>query len=315
MIRDKKNVFLFSGQGSQYYNMTRQLYENDEVFRNSMKELNQKFSEKLHKDIISELYCSDDRKYKMFDNTLYTHPCIFMCEISIVKALHYKGVLPDVVIGTSLGEVGAAVVAGMISEDEGVEIVLNQTLAVNDNCKNGTLLAIVCDPKYFYENEIFNNVEMASVNNNEHFVVSGEISEINKISNYLKQEGILGVPIPVIHAFHSRLIDNGREQYLNNTKAIKLKRPKIPFLSCSSGKFETPLTTEFFWNAIRKTIQFKKTIEFIYQICEFNFIDVGPGGTLAGFIRRILPYPNNLNVFFIESPLKKADSILSNIDI
>ncbi|MBZ5525861.1 MAG: acyltransferase domain-containing protein, partial [Acidobacteriia bacterium] len=113
-VAASKTVFMFSGQGSQYFQMGRGLYDNNKTFREWMIRLDGIARDLCGRSVIEALYSDAQRRADPFERTLLTHPAIFMVEYSLAQSLICSGVLPDMVLGVSLGSFAAAAVAGFI---------------------------------------------------------------------------------------------------------------------------------------------------------------------------------------------------------
>src|SRR5579872_4118204 len=105
---------MFSGQGSQYFQMGRSLYDNNDTFRHWMMQLDGIARELSGNSVIEALYAPQRRIGDVFDRTALTHPAIFMVEYSLAQTLIHAGVCPDIVLGVSLGSFAAAAVAGFL---------------------------------------------------------------------------------------------------------------------------------------------------------------------------------------------------------
>ncbi len=97
-------VFMFSGQGSQYYHMGKELFKENTVFRQSMLEMDAIAARRIGTSIVEEIYHPGKRVSDPFDSILFSHPAIFMIEYSLYKVLEDRGIYPDYVLGSSLGE-------------------------------------------------------------------------------------------------------------------------------------------------------------------------------------------------------------------
>lgn len=311
--RQQKNIFLFAGQGAQYFNMAKELYEKDSIFQENMNRLDDKFYKLTKRNMLEVLYGLDNFAKDKFDDTRYTHPCIYMTEYSIAKMLIERGVYPDIVIGTSLGEVAAANIANIISEDDAVKIVVSQSSNIAKYCQRGSMLAVLSSYHIFEKWDFFSRTEIAAINYGEHFVVSGSESEIEKVKIQLNKKNISSIKIPVIHGFHSSMIEAAESYYMEDTRNVIINNAKIPMISCLTGEIVNIVSAQFFWRAIREPIQFEKTFRNIKQKGSFNFIDVSVGGTLASFVKRLISYVDKDKVFFTETPFCKAVNILPEI--
>src|SRR5260370_1040196 len=119
---------MFSGQGSQYFQMGRELFEKNDTFRDWMVRLDDMARRLSGRSVIGILYSDLHGKGDPFDRTLLTHPAIFMVEYSLAQSLIHAGVCPDIVLGVSLGSFAAATVAGFIGVEDALTAVMRQIL-------------------------------------------------------------------------------------------------------------------------------------------------------------------------------------------
>ncbi len=119
-----RTVFLFSGQGSQYFQMGKELFTHNQIFRHWMLQLDSLVKTHYDISILHQLYEQDKNPREPFSRTLYTHPAIFMIEFALTKTLIEQQVFPDVLVGCSLGEFVAAAVSGMLKVEEALDLVI-----------------------------------------------------------------------------------------------------------------------------------------------------------------------------------------------
>jgi len=170
----KPIIFMFSGQGSQYYRMGEELFNSNPIFRRWIIKLDSIGAEMIGQSVLKELY-GNKRKSDVFNRTLLTHPAIFMIECALTRTLQEIGIEPDCVIGTSLGEFVSAAVAGVMDVEEILECVITQAQMLERYCQRGGMLAVIHDVNLYGETqEIYENSELAAVNYCSHFVVSGD---------------------------------------------------------------------------------------------------------------------------------------------
>ena len=127
-----ETVFMFSGQGSQYFHMGRALYDDNDTFRGWMVRLDEVARQASGSSVIEALYSDARAKGEPFDRTLLTHPAIFMVEYALAQALIHAGVVPDLVLGVSMGSFAAAAVAGFIDVEDALTAVIRQAMSLEE---------------------------------------------------------------------------------------------------------------------------------------------------------------------------------------
>jgi bacillaene synthase trans-acting acyltransferase len=283
----KKKIFLFSGQGSHYFHMGKTLYENEPVFRSYLNTADDLCKQNLNFSIIEILYDPKNKKSDSFSRTLYTHPAIFIIEYSLGMLLISKNILPDLVLGASLGEFAAAVISGMISIESALFCVVEQAKLFEKLVSSGTMLAILSNLEFYYDTTIIREKsELSAVNFNSSFVISTLSDNIHEIKKCLKSEKVPFQILEVSHPFHSSWIDNVYNDYMKLINQLSFHQASIPLVSCadSSKKFKE-LNKNHFWYVIRDAIQFQETIIKLEKEECYEYIDVGPSGTLANFVK------------------------------
>ncbi|MCC5467073.1 acyltransferase domain-containing protein [Pelosinus baikalensis] len=311
----KKNiVFMFSGQGSQYYHMGKELYCKNAVFRRWMSTLDDIVYKNVGLSITDEIYNKTKSKADNFDHLLYTHPAIFMVEYSLARVLIESGIEPDYVLGASLGEFTSAAVAGIISVEETIECLLKQAKLIESCCELGSMIAIIHNPELYYQvQEISLNSDLAAINYFSHFVISGNSKKLLKIEEYLINRNITFQTIPVRYGFHSSNIDSIENEYIKKIHKIFFKKPGIPIISSLLSGNAIEFSPKYFWDIARQPIYFEKTILKFEKIGQFNYIDLGPSGTLANFVKKILNKDSLSQIYDVLTPfgqdIKKFEKI------
>jgi bacillaene synthase trans-acting acyltransferase len=320
---NKSIVFMFSGQGSQFYNMGKDFYLSNNIYRENMIKLDKVFKDIVGDSVISQLYGDKISKGNEFNRTLYTHPAIFMQEYSLAQVLLDMGIYPDYVLGSSLGEFVSATVAGVMSYEDTMENLIKQAQLLEASCSRGSMIAVVNDYSIFNEApELHQNSELAAVNYQSHFVVSGSLEGLAKVERYLSSKEVLYVKLPVSFAFHSSHVNCIEQAYIDYLKSKSFKEPKVAFVSCLTGKKETYFDFDYFWKVVREPMDFPSALHSISKEKECIYIDLGPSGTLANFAKYNLPREMHKDVFSIITPfnnnirnLDKLDEAISNNQI
>jgi len=295
-------VFMFSGQGSQYFQMGKALYDCDDTFREWMIRLDGIAQEVSGRSVIEALYSGARRKGDPFDRTLLTHPAIFMVEFSLAQSLIHAGVLPDIVLGASMGSFAAAAVAGFISVEDALTAVTRQAIALEECCAPGGMIAVLGDPALFEEDFLSGRSELAAVNFSSHFVVSARRAELAEIEAALMKRDIGYQRLPVSVAFHSQWIEGAKARFESFMRSIRLKQGRLPLACCDQATILSDLSHDYFWNVVRRQIRFRETIERLEREGARRYIDLGPSGTLATFWKYMAPATTRSTAHAILTP-------------
>jgi trans-AT polyketide synthase/acyltransferase/oxidoreductase domain-containing protein len=304
-MEKKHLVFLFSGQGSQYYHMGEELYLHHSVFRKWMDYQDRIMIDLMGESILQRLY-DDKRKISdFFDCIRYSQPSIFMVEYALSRVLVEQGLEPDAVLGSSLGEFSAAAVSGIISLEDAVEMVVKQVKIIEASCPEGEggMMTILHSPSLYYENPLLHNhTELAAVNFPDHFVISGKKEALKEIENFLKKRNITTQFLPVSFAFHSSLIEPAGPAYCSYLKEKSFQRPNCTFVSAANGKAIYEIPGDYFWQVVRQPVVFPEALKHLEETQSYLYLDLGPSGTLANFVKNNLPDNSRSTFFSFMSP-------------
>ena len=308
---------MFSGQGSHYYQMGQALYEENPVFRRWMREADTLCQDQIGLSIIKALYHSEHKKSDIFNRILFTHPAIYMVEYALAQTILSAGVIPNYVLGSSLGEFAAAVLAGVLSFEEGLIAILTQAQMFEAHCPSGAMMAIMESSDLYETHPVMRGKsELAALNFPSHFVISGKSRDLSQISNSLKAEEIATQDLPVSFGFHSSLIDKAAPYYLDFLKSQSLKTPSLPFISCTEKRILETIPHSHFWHNVRQPIYFQATLEILEKENNFIYLDLGPSGTLATFAKYNLKEatsPSQSQTYALLSPFSNDVKNLSNL--
>lgn len=279
-------VFLFSGQGSHHFHMGAELFEKNETFRKWMRQLDEQARPLLGESVLESVYSKMRRKGDPFTRTTMTHPAIFMVQYSLTQTLIRQGISPDMVLGASLGSFAAAAVGGFIGLEDALTAVVSQAKAVEDACVPGGMTAVM-GPHVILSKECGAS-EIAAVNFASHFVLSGRDRDLAQAEDLLAARSTTFQRLPVSLAFHSQWIDAGRTGFDSFMKSITCRRGQVPLVSSADAAMLSSLPDGFFWDAIRRPVMFQDTISRLEQQGPYRYVDVGPAGTMATFLKYCL---------------------------
>jgi bacillaene synthase trans-acting acyltransferase len=296
----RQTVFMFSGQGSHYFRMGRELFDHDSVFREWLLRLDDLAADLCGERVIDAIYSPGNRE--TFDRTLQTHPAIFMVEYALAQSLLHAGIEPDITLGASLGSFAAATLAGFLRVEDALAAVIQQAAAFEACCDPGGMIAVLADHTSYVQPYLREHSELAAINFSSHFVVSAPQGSLARIERSLAEREIISQRLPVSYAFHSQWIDDARAPFESHMSSMRRSPGTLPLACCREARLLTELSKDFFWRVVREPICFKDTIASLEQRGACRYIDVGPAGTLATFTKYCLPPGSRSTAQAIMSP-------------
>ena len=316
----KPIVFMFSGQGSHYYHMGRELFDQHPIFKYWMLRMDDMARDILNISILDTLYDDAKNKTDLFDQTTITSLAIIMVEYALAKVVIEKGIKPDYILGSSLGEVTASIVSNADDLDQALISVFRRVQLYESHCPKGGMIGVLDNVEiYDSSSDLFQQSELAAINFDSHFVVSCQLDKMENIKNYLAKSNVAYQTLNVSRGFHSSMLDSVEPLVKKIVKDKIFKKPEIPIISCMLAGRVLDMDGGYFWNVFRKPILFQKTIEELESQDSFVYLDLGPSGTLAGFVKYNLTTDSESEYFPIMTPyggelnrLSKAQQLFSN---
>jgi acyl transferase domain-containing protein len=280
-------IYAFSGQGSQHFHMAAELFRKHDVFKNKMFELDELAQQNLNVSILQHLYDTSKKRTESFDDIFYSQTALFMIEFSLAHTLSTAGIHPDYVFAASAGELAAAVVAKCVSVEDAMEIAAIEGRIFREKCSPGTMLAILNSADIYDDNAVLQeNSEIAAINNDSHFVVAGTGPGIALIERTLKAQKITCLRLPVKQAFHSTYIDGIKKDIKAAIAPYHFNKPEIPIISCTFASVLKVIPADYIWGTIRKPINILETCHACEALGDFDYFDLGPGGTIGNLIKK-----------------------------
>ncbi|MCC5616012.1 SDR family oxidoreductase [Nostoc sp. CHAB 5836] len=282
-------VFMFSGQGSQYVNMGRELYESETVFRQQIDYCCELLKPHLELDLRTVLYPSAEKAQEAtqkLQQTAITQPALFVIEYAMAKLWMAWGVHPEMMIGHSIGEYVAATIAGVFSLEDALAIVAMRGKLMQQ-LPGGAMLSIQL-PEQEVQQLLEKEISLAASNSPSSCVVSGATEAIEKLQQKLQEIGVNFRCLHTSHAFHSHKMEPIIETFIQSLQNLKLNSPKIPFISNVSGTWITAEVTDpnYWARHLRQPVRFSLGIAELLKQSEPILLEVGPGRTLTSLAKQ-----------------------------
>ncbi|MEE0752435.1 ACP S-malonyltransferase [Frisingicoccus sp.] len=282
----KKTAFIFPGQGAQKLGMGQDFYEGFEESR----EVYDWASENLNMDMKALCFEENDR----LNITRYTQPALLATEIAMLKVIEAKGIVPAVTAGLSLGEYGALVAAKKMSWQDALRVIERRGLFMQEAVPVGGAMSAVMGLDFEKVEEICRNtggiVEPANYNCPGQIVISGEAEAVEKAGAAIKAAGAKRVaPLKVSGPFHSSMLKGAGEQLKPELSKVTWMDSDIPYVSntiaepvADSSAIEGLLVRQ-----VSESVRWQQSVEKMMEMGVEVFVEIGPGKTLAGFLKRI----------------------------
>lgn len=299
-------VFLFSGQGSQYYGMGQLLRVEHPGFARRLEDLDRIASRDLGRSILDIVYDEATPSGASFDRLLYSNPAILMIELALAGSLRDAGVEPDYVLGTSLGELAAASVAGAVDEDVAIRAAIEQARLAEIHCPPGGMIAILHNNALAQEPVLAENCEVIGTSYDSHFVVAGTPSGLANVLAFLAERAIPHHRLPVRYSFHTSAVDAVSDPYRGHLSRLAFRKPTVPIASCVRGAIIRELPQDYFWAVAREPILFREAVAALEETGSRPiYVDLGPASSLAGFLGRELNAQSIERILPLMSPFHR----------
>ncbi|PFX28735.1 uncharacterized protein LOC111325863 [Stylophora pistillata] len=292
----RKVVFMFGGQGSQWYAMGRQLMECETVFREAilkvsriLKDLGEPWSLEV------ELMAAED--VSRITESYIAQPATFAVQYATAQLLKSWKIHPSAVIGHSLGEFAAACVAGIITVKEAVQLVLTRS-TLQDRCPNNGGMAALGMPEVKAKELLLNlrlstTLDIAAVNDAKSVTVAGESQSIEALGQYLSmnERDVFWRVLGTNRAFHSSHMEPIKKPFQAAMKNVQLnpKLSKIPMYSTVEGEVVSgqQLNSDYWWQNIRCPVRFYSAMKHLLNDGYKQIIEISTQPILAHYVKQI----------------------------
>ncbi|MBC1239443.1 MULTISPECIES: type I polyketide synthase [Nostoc] len=281
-------AFMFPGQGAQYVDMGKELYQTEPIFQQQVDLCCELLQPHLGLDLRSVIYPNESESKaaaEKLQQTAITQPALFVIEYALAQLWMSWGISSEAMIGHSIGEYVAATLAGVMSLEDALFLVATRGRLMQQ-LPSGAMLSVPL-PEAEARGLLNENLSLAASNAPALCVISGTDDAIDELQKQLP--GIECQRLHTSHAFHSPMMESILQPFIKEVSKVKLHPPKIPFISNVTGTWITAeqTTDPNYWaKHLRCCVRFSAGISALLQEPNRIFLEVGPGQTLSTFAKK-----------------------------
>lgn len=278
-------AFLFAGQGAQYTGMGLSLYEASATARAVFE-----MADSIRPGTSTQCFQSSKEE---LSQTVHTQPCVFTVDLAAARALKENGIEPYAVAGFSLGEIAALTFADALSDSDGFRLVTKRAKYMQEDSErvlSGMAAILKLDAARIEElSKAFDGVYPVNYNCPGQVVVAGEKTALEAFIKKVSEEGGKAMPLSVSGGFHSPLMMGAADKLFTELSSYTFHSPKYPVFSNLTAEPYEKTFSETLAQQAKSPVLWQKTIEALIANSVDTFIEVGPGKTLGGFVKKTAP--------------------------
>ncbi|XP_022093318.1 reducing polyketide synthase PKS1-like [Acanthaster planci] len=297
---EQQIVFVFSGMGTQWWGMARELMYSQPAFASKIKIIDKLLQSCGAKwSLVSML--SDEKDSDRIQQTEVSQPCLFAVAIGLLDLWRLRGVVPDAVVGHSVGEVAAAYAAGFLSLEHAVKLIYRRGRELRKTSGSGKMVAVLQRVEealqYVKGSKHGKMLDVAAINSPGQIVFSGENTAIEGLANEMKSDDIKCVVLKVNNAFHSKQQEVVKHTFVKkvgkflNVQNSAEKRRTIPMMSTVTKRYltsEEAHSPDYWFRNVRYQVSFMNAIQNLTKDGYRVFVEIGPHPSLLPAIRDTL---------------------------
>ena len=282
----KTVVFVFSGQGPQWWAMGRQLLTTHQAFREKITECDALFRQWGNWSLLEEM--ARDEASSRMDLPSIAQPAIFALQVALTEWWREHGIVPGAVIGHSVGEAAAAHLSGALDLPSAAKVIFERGRCMQLVPPKGKMLAVALSAEATlpWLADLKRRAELGAINSPRSITISGEAFALEQIAKRLESANIWHRFLRVNYAFHSAQMDPVKRALKTALKGITSRSPGLPIVSTVTGKFADgeKFDEEYWWQNVRKTVRFSDGIKALVDAGFSSFLEIGPHPALSGSV-------------------------------
>ena len=310
-------VFVFTGQGAQWWAMGQHLLEREPVFRKTIEKIDSFLKPLAGWSLIKEM-TKDDEKSQI-NKTNIAQPAIFALQVALAELWKSWGIEPSKVIGHSVGEVAAAYCAGVYTLEDAVTVIYHRSRLQDNTGGKGRMVAVGISEEEGRKlvSGIEDKIQVAVVNSPSMITLAGDTAPLEEFVAGLEEVGTFHRWLRIDYAFHTHQMDPIKDELLAVLADINPKRSKIPFVSTVTGGVLVgdQLDGEYWWRNVRESVLFAPGLADLIRGGEDLFIELGPHPILASSIDECLSAQSKSGAVFhsLKRKTDESEEMLRNL--
>lgn len=304
-------VFVFTGQGPQWWAMGRQLLEREPIVRQTIEEVDELFLELGGWSLIEEMTRPEEQSN--INRTAVAQPAIFALQVALVELWKSWGIEPGRVLGHSMGEVAAAWCSGIFSLRDAVKLIYHRSRLQDMTAGSGRMLAAGITPSQARDaiGDFAEQVQLTAINSPDLVTLGGDAQPLETIAVKLEEEGRFVRWLRVNYAFHTHQMEPIKDELLDALAALEPRPSRIPFVSTVTGEVHPGdrLDATYWWHNVRRPVLFGQAVSNLIDAGQRRFLEIGPHPALGSSVRACLAARGTKGAVF-HSLARKTDESL-----